>query len=176
METKVKNELINASEMRSTGVQNLLNKLPHWLILKGNFLISLILIIFLLFIGYSIKYTEFVSSKITIISQNSDIKNKGITGVLTISKSDSKKIKIGQKVIVKLYDFPYQDYGILEGRVQNISAHLNKKNDCYVSVIFPKILKTSFNKNISFDKELKGNAEIVIQDLEIIDAIFHQLR
>ena len=70
METKIERENLNDSELRSTGVQNLLNKLPHWLILKGNFLISVILIIFLLFIGYSVKYPEFVNSKITIIPQN----------------------------------------------------------------------------------------------------------
>ena len=69
-----------------------------------------------------------------------------------------------------------QEFGILEGQVQNTSLIPNGKNEFYVNVIFPEVLKTSFNKNISFDKELKGNAEIVIQDLEIIDAIFHQLR
>ncbi|MBP7174466.1 MAG: hypothetical protein KBA33_10460 [Cloacibacterium sp.] len=180
MEAKVNMGNINDSELRSIGVQNLLNKLPHWLILKGNFLISLLLIIFLIFIGYSVKYPEFVNSKITItpqnIQQNNSIKSKAITGLLTVSKKDSEKIKAGQKVIIKLYDFPYQEFGILEGQVQNTSLIPNGKNEFYVNVIFPEVLKTSFNKNISFDKELKGNAEIVIQDLEIIDAIFHQLR
>ena len=175
METKIERENLNDSELRSTGVQNLLNKLPYWLILKGNFLISLILIIFLLFIGYSIKYTEFVSSKITIISQNNDIKNKGITGVLTISKSDSKKIKIGQKVIIKLYDFPYQEYGVLEGQVHNTSLIPNGKNDFYVNVYFPKGLKTSFAKNIPSNKELKGSAEIVI-NTELIKKLFNQIK
>lgn len=171
--------VINDSELRSTGVQNLLNKLPHWLILKGNFLISLLLIIFLVFIGYSVKYPEFVSSKITITPQNIQNNNttsKTITGLLIVSKNDSKKIKAGQKVIIKLYDFHYQEFGILEGQVQNTSLITNGKNDFYVNVIFPEGLKTSFNKNIPSDKELKGNAEIVIQDMDLIKAIFHQVK
>ena len=178
METKIERENLNDSELRSTGVQNLLNKLPYWLILKGNFLISVILIIFLLFIGYSVKYPEFVNSKITIIPQNiqnNNQKNKTIAGLLTVSKSDSKKIKIGQKVIIKLYDFPYQEYGVLEGQVHNTSLIPNGKNDFYVNVYFPKGLKTSFAKNIPSNKELKGRAEIVI-NTELIKKLFNQIK
>lgn len=165
---------INDSESRSIGVQNLLNKLPHWLILKGNFLISIILIIFLAFIGYSAKYPEFIHSKAIIIPSNNY--NKTIIGLLEDSKKDLAKIKIGQKVIIKLYDFPYQEFGILEGRIQNISLITNEKNNFYIDVCFPKGLKTSFNKEIPYDKELKGNIEIVIQDLNLIEGIFYRAK
>lgn len=167
---------INDYESRSIGVQNLLNKLPHWLILKGNFLISVILIIFFAVIGYSAKYPEFIDSKVILIPSSNYTNNKTIIGLLADSKKDFARIKTGQKVIIKLYDFPYQEFGILEGKVQNVSLINNGKNDFYINVYFPKGLKTSFDKEIPYDKELKGNAEIVIQDLNLIEAIFFRAK
>jgi hypothetical protein len=45
-----------------------------------------------------------------------------------------------------------------------------------VEIILPKGLKTSHNKTLIFDKELKGNAEIVTQDLRLIERFFYQIR
>lgn len=174
METKVKKEIINDSELRSSGVQDLLNKHPHWLILKGNFLISIILIMFLVFIGYSVKYPEFVNSKVTITSQNvqnNNTKNKAINGLLSVPKSDFGKIKAGQKIIIKLYGFPYQEFGILEGQIQSIVLNTDKKDYFFVKIIFPNGLKTSYNKNIPYDKELKGSAEVVVRNSRLIERV-----
>lgn len=179
METKIKKEVISEAELRSSGVQNLLNKHPYWLILKGNFLISLVLIIFLVFIGYSVKYPEFIKSKIKITSQNvqnNSIKSKqSITGLLAVPKRDVKKIIVGQKVIIKLYDFPYPEFGILEGQVRNISFTPGEKENFYVHVTFPEGLKTSYNKNIPSDKELMGSAEIVVQEMNVIEKFISQI-
>lgn len=174
METKIERGNINDTELRSTGVQSLLNKHPHWLVIKGNFLISVILIIFLVLTGYSVKYPEFVRSKITITSQNHHTKSKNLTGLLTVSKNDSKKIKINQKVIIKLYDYSYEEFGIVEGKVQNISNTPDDKGNYYVNVILPKGFKTSYNKTLPSDKKLKGNAEVVTKDSRLIEKILYQ--
>lgn len=42
--------------------------------------------------------------------------------------------------------------------------------------IIPKDLKTTYNKQLPFDKELKGNADIVTQDLRLIERFFYQIR
>lgn len=161
----MKKEVISEAELRSSGVQNLLNKLPHWLILKGNFLISVMLIIFLVFIGYYVKYPEFINSKITITPQNNSTKSKQpIMGLLVVSKNNLEKIKAGQKVIIKLYDYSFQEFGVLAGQVQNIIPTPDEKNNFYVHVIFPEGSKTSYNKNILINKELKGDAEIIVQN------------
>ncbi|MBB6270735.1 hypothetical protein HDF26_001162 [Pedobacter cryoconitis] len=165
METRVKKDVRSEAELRSSGVQNLLNKLPHWLILKGNLLISVMLIIFIVFIGYYVKYPEFINSKITITPQNNSIKSKQpIMGLLVVSKNNLEKIKAGQKTIIKLYDYSFQEFGVLVGEVQNIIPTPDEKNIFYVHVVFPEGLKTSYNKTILINKELKGDAEIIVQD------------
>ena len=82
----------------------------------------------------------------------------------------------GEKVLIKLNNYRFQKYGIIEGKVQNISLIPNDKGNYYVDVVLPKGLKTSYNKTLKFDKELRGNAEIVTQDLRLIERFFYQIR
>lgn len=99
-----------------------------------------------------------------------------IVGRMQIPSVNSGKVQKNQKVLIKLDNYRFQEYGIVEGRVQNISLTPDEKGNYYVDVILPKGLKTSYNKTLAFDKELKGNAEIVTQDLRLIERFFYQIR
>ncbi|MEY8758833.1 HlyD family secretion protein [Chryseobacterium tongliaoense] len=104
-------------------------------------------------------------------------KNKEtLVGRMSVPSVNSGKITPGQKVLIKLDNYRFQEYGIVEGKVQNISLSPDDKGNYYVDIILPKGLKTSYNRNLTFDKELKGNAEIVTQDLRLIERFFYQIR
>lgn len=167
----MKKDNLNNIELRSLGVQSLLDKHPHWLILKGNFLISIILIFFLLILGFFVRYPEFVKSKIVIDSYKSQ--TTSAIGKLLLSKDDIGKVKVGQKVIIKLYDFPYQEFGILQGKVKQISS---TGNGSWIDIVFPNGLRTSYNKELSCNKELKGNAEIVSQEMNLIEKFISKIK
>lgn len=100
---------------------------------------------------------------------------KAIIGRMYVPAYNSGKINIGQKVIVKLDNYRFQEFGVIVGRVYNISLAPDLNGNYYVEVIFKNELKTNFNKIIPFDKELKGNAQIVTQDLRLIERFFQQL-
>lgn len=59
--------------------------------------------------------------------------------------------------------------------MQNISFTPDEDGNYYVDVILPKGLTISYNKTLIFDKELKGSAEIVTQDLRLIERFFTNL-
>lgn len=99
-----------------------------------------------------------------------------IVGRMSVPAVNSGKIVAGEKVLIKLDNYRYQEYGIVEGKVQNISLSPDKDGNYYVDVVLPKGLKTSYKKNLVFDKELRGNAEIVTQDLRLIERFFFQMR
>lgn len=101
---------------------------------------------------------------------------KALIGKMFVPASNSGKIVKGGKVLIKLDNYPYQEYGIVEGRVQNISFMPDDKGNYYMDVLLPKGLKTSYRKTLPFNKELKGNAEIVTQDLRLIERVFYQMR
>lgn len=99
-----------------------------------------------------------------------------LVGRMSVPATNSGKITPGEKVLIKLDNYRYQEYGIVEGKVQNISLSPDSQGNYYVDVVLPKGLKTSYNKQLTFDKELKGNAEIVTQDLRLIERFFYQIR
>ncbi len=99
-----------------------------------------------------------------------------VVGRMQVPSVNSGKIIPGEKVLIKLDNYRYQEYGIVEGKVQNISLAPDDKGNYYVDVILSKGLKTSYDKTLPFDKELKGNAEIVTQDLRLIERFFYQIR
>lgn len=99
-----------------------------------------------------------------------------LLGKLVVPTQNSGKIKTNQKVLIKLDNYPYQQYGIVEGKVKNISLSPDAEGNYYVEVELPKGLKTSYNKNLVFDKELRGSAEIVTEDLRLIERVFYQFR
>ncbi|MFD2286167.1 HlyD family efflux transporter periplasmic adaptor subunit [Pedobacter petrophilus] len=101
---------------------------------------------------------------------------KKLIGRMFVPASNSGKIAKGEKVLIKLDNYRFQEYGIVEGRVQNISFTPDEKGNYYVDVVLPKGLKTSYHKTLLFDKELKGNAEIVTEDLRLIERFFYQIR
>ncbi|MFW0716053.1 HlyD family secretion protein [Pedobacter sp. N23S346] len=101
---------------------------------------------------------------------------KKLIGRMFVPAINSGKIAKGEKVLIKLDNYRFQEYGIVEGRVQNISFTPDEKGNYYVDVVLPKGLKTSYHKTLLFDKELKGNAEIVTEDLRLIERFFYQIR
>jgi len=101
---------------------------------------------------------------------------EALVGRMSVPTINSGKIITGEKVLIKLDNYPYQEFGIIEGKVQNISLIPDAQGNYYVDVILSKGLKTSYNKTLKFDKELRGNAEIVTKDLRLIERIFYQLR
>lgn len=101
---------------------------------------------------------------------------KALIGRMLVPAANSGKIATGEKVLIKLDNYRFQEFGILEGRVQNISFTPDENGNYYVDVILPKGLTTSYDKTLKFDKELKGNAEIVTQDLRLIERFFYQMR
>lgn len=99
-----------------------------------------------------------------------------VVGRMQVPSTNSGKIVPGEKVLIKLDNYRFQEYGIVEGKVQNISLAPDEKGNYYVDVILPNGLKTSYNKTLPLDKELKGNAEIVTEDLRLIERFFYQIR
>ncbi|MBK1896136.1 HlyD family secretion protein [Chryseobacterium paridis] len=99
-----------------------------------------------------------------------------LIGKMSVPATNSGKIMAGEKVLIKLDNYRFQEYGIVEGKVQNISLSPDKDGKYYVDIVLLKGLKTSYNKNLTFDKELKGSAEIVTQDLRLIERFFYQIR
>ncbi|WAC01728.1 HlyD family secretion protein [Lacinutrix neustonica] len=96
-------------------------------------------------------------------------------GVLFVPFNKSGKVEIGQNVNIFLDNFPAIEYGVLKGKVSNISRI--QSNDGYLAKIdLPQNLVTSFNTKIEFKSSLIGKAEIITEDMSILERIFNKFR
>lgn len=100
----------------------------------------------------------------------------GFVGKLKASALNSGKIKIGQKVNIRLANFPYREFGLLNGEVKNISLVPDKDGNLLIDVVLPNGLLSSYKKQISFQQEMKGSAEIVTEDLRLTERLLYQFR
>lgn len=92
---------------------------------------------------------------------------------------NSGKIQIGQKVLIRLQNYPDTEFGILQGEVSSISKVPLKENEIntyLVNVSLPDSLITSYNKKIEFKGEMLGSAEIITNDVRLINRFFYQLK
>ena len=63
---------------------------------------------------------------------------------------------------------------MLKGIVENVSIITDKEGFYSINVSLPKELTTSYNKKIKFKQEMRGTAEIITEDLRLIQRFFHQ--
>ena len=88
-------------------------------------------------------------------------------GNLIVLSQNSGKIKQNQKVLIKLDNFPYQEYGMLEGKIQTMSTVTDKDGNYFIEITIPNGLTTNFDKKLKFDKELMGHADIITDDMRL---------
>lgn len=89
---------------------------------------------------------------------------------------NSGKIKPKQYVNIRLTNYPDREFGILKGKVQSISSTPDKEGNLLIDIFLPNGLETSFHKKINFQQEMTGTADIVTEDLRLIERLLHQFR
>jgi len=89
---------------------------------------------------------------------------------------NSGKIEAGQRVLIRLQNYPEEEFGMLIGHVKTISFLPDKDGLYAIEVSLPDRLITTYNKEIEFTQEMQGIAEIVTEDLRLIERFFYQLR
>lgn len=85
------------------------------------------------------------------------------------------KVKIGQIANIKLANFPDYEFGVLKGKVEKISEITDKEGFYTIDVSLPKNLITSYKKKIEFKQEMRGTADIITEDLRLMERFFYQM-
>jgi multidrug resistance efflux pump len=93
--------------------------------------------------------------------------------------ANSGKVKIGLKSNIRLDGFPYQQYGILEGKVENISLlpQAGKDGDNYLlELSVNDSLTTSYGKKLVLKQEMQGQSNIITEDRRVIARLYDRLQ
>ena len=106
-----------------------------------------------------------------------------VIGEAFIPSVGAGKVRIGQNANVKLNDYPYDEFGLLKGRVKSISRVTNKTStkksvtETYrVQIIFPNGLTSNFGNTLHLNFDSKGTVEIVTKNKHLIERLFDNLK
>ena len=100
----------------------------------------------------------------------------GYIGKVKAPAQNSGKIKVGQKVNIRLTNYPDREFGMVLGTIKAISLTPDKEGNLLIDVSLVKGLETSYKKKIEFQQEMSGSAEIITQDLRLIERLLYQFR
>jgi HlyD family type I secretion membrane fusion protein len=101
--------------------------------------------------------------------------HQSLVALAQVPAQNFGKVKVGQQVIIKLQNYPFEEYGSLLGRIQTIDA-TPMGNYYRIRIQLPQGLTTNYQQTLSFVNEMPGSAEIVTDDMRLFDRIFYGLR
>ena len=88
----------------------------------------------------------------------------------------SGKVKSGQEVNIRLNNYPDQEFGYVKGRVCSVSPVPTAENMYVVDIELPDGMRTNYGKDLPLTREMKGIAEIVTEDMRLIERLLAPLR
>ncbi|GHS96242.1 hypothetical protein FACS189421_00960 [Bacteroidia bacterium] len=95
-----------------------------------------------------------------------------VIGKAMLPIARSGKVKTGQKVNIRLQNFPENEYGILRGIVNNISlVPVQTGETAYyaVEVSLPHKLVTTYKKELPYLLNMQGQADIITEDISLLE-------
>jgi len=96
-------------------------------------------------------------------------------GRINLKMNRSGKVKPGQEVNIKLSGYPYLEYGMVKGIVK--SKSLVTSGDSYTIELFlPEGLTTLYGRKLDFTQNMQGTAEIITEDLRLLQKIMNPFR
>jgi HlyD family secretion protein len=97
--------------------------------------------------------------------------NEAFFGEMNIPQNNMGKVKEGQEVLVKLRSYPFEEYGMIRGRIQYI-ADVPYKDSVFISKVDFKMRQSSdLKRPIHLKQGMMADAEIITQDATILQRI-----
>lgn len=101
--------------------------------------------------------------------------NTDFFGEMSISQRSFGKIEEGQQVLVRFSGYPYHEYGAVEGIIEYISDFPVGDSLFYGKVHFPMGMTTNYGKLLTPANGMNGQAEIITQDLRLLERVYNNL-
>jgi len=152
-------------DLRSDEINDILSRIPIWLIRWGITLIFLLLASVITTLSV-LDIPSKINGSATVMMQNKPGNTAAMASpaytlvLMEIPQENIQNVVIGQTVLFKLRSLPYQKFGMLRGEIYAVSDSVNSNGGVYLKVKVPE------DKNPVISRYLKnrmsGTGEIVI--------------
>ena len=99
-----------------------------------------------------------------------------VLGKALLPLQGSGKVHAGQRVHIRLNNYPDQEFGYVKGEVKSVSPAPTEEGMYVVELNLPDGLKTNYGKQLSASQELKGTADIILADRNVLERLLAPLR
>lgn len=110
---------------------------------------------------------QFISNKQTLLTITPAHHGEKIFAQGKMPVSTAGKVKLGQKANIQLLEFPYKEYGMVEGRVTHIGTQpdldQNRQFIYQLRLDLPNTLHTSYDSILVFRQNMPGQARIITE-------------
>lgn len=99
-----------------------------------------------------------------------------IIGRAFVDMNGIGRVKQGQQVNIKLNGFPYMEYGLIKGIVQNVSMVPNSDKKYVIMIQLSEGMKSSYQGKLKFIQEMDGVAEITTKKERLLTHILAPIK
>jgi multidrug efflux pump subunit AcrA (membrane-fusion protein) len=128
-----------------------------------------------------INFTHLIQEKIS-LKANTELMyvsapDNKYKGEIKIPQDNFGKVKIGQTVLIKFKGYPYEEYGMAEGKIESIAKiPSNKDAHFYATVNLLNNEKTTIGRQLNFRNGMLASAEIITENMTLAQRIFYSFR
>jgi multidrug efflux pump subunit AcrA (membrane-fusion protein) len=97
--------------------------------------------------------------------------NEQYFGEMNIPQDNLGKVKEGQQVLVKLRSYPFEEYGMLRGKISYLSDVPYKDSIFISKVVFKSKFASDMKKPVHLKQGMMADAEIITQDATILQRL-----
>lgn len=101
--------------------------------------------------------------------------DNSIIGQALLPSEGAGKVSPNQNVIIKLDTYPYQEFGVISGKIKSISL-IPLEKVYLVSIDLPNKLLSDNGIELNFSKEMSGQAEIITKKRRLIYRLFEKIK
>ena len=166
LEVNNKMEIAKNHKLLELAYENMVNSLKTWdskYLIKSN---SDGIVVW----GKSWGMGNYINEGDTLCTIISERKGE-LTGHIKLSSDKIAEITLGNKVNIELAKYPSHTYGYLLGEVSSIS-YIPYNKSYAIEVRFPNGLLTTNRKQLNYEIDLSGEAEIITSNRSILSRIF----
>lgn len=92
-------------------------------------------------------------------------------GLVKVPQANLGKLHEGQTVLIKLQGYPFREYGMVEGRLSQLSLTPGADSAYWGYVNLPHGLRTRYGQQLAYRNGLNGTAEIITADRRLAERL-----
>lgn len=127
-----------------------------------------------------VNYAGFIQKNQNIVPNQEvfviNTRNTDFFGEIQIPQFNIGKLKVGQKALIKLRSYPYEEFGIIRGNLSHISEIAYRDSIFMATIDFGKVKNLKIDKRIVLKNGMRGDAEIITENSSLLRRFFRNIK